>query len=452
MRDRQDVILGAGLAGLTAAYRFRELGEDHWRVYEREERVGGHARSIVVDGYVFDYGPHVLFTVDAEIGALIRDLLGDNFTEQAREAFIYHHAFGTYTRFPFQAHLHGLPRALIVECIVGLVRAVERQARGEFKPENYEEWMRGFFGDAIAERLLIPYARKLWTVEPSVMDFNWIGRRVPTPDVERIVAGALSDDVAQTGATASFWYPKHGGIEALPRALGDRVPGVHLGRTLERIELPERRLVFDDGEVVAYDQAIYTLPLCHLERLVRGLPARVRRACQGLRFQGIYCVNVGIDRADISDKHWVYFYEDGFPFHRLSFPRNFSTRNVPEGKGSISTEVSFSPGRPPEKDVVVADTIRALHRAKILSDDDRIEVVHTEEVAPAYVIYDLDHARNVEAIRAWLEEHGIVVAGRFGAWQYLNMDHAMRSGREAADAIAQTRRKVVPLRAFRSKG
>src|SRR5919204_3277761 len=145
MRDRQDVILGAGLAGLTAAYRLRELGEDHWQVYEREERVGGHARSIDVDGYVFDYGPHVLFTVDVEIGALIRDLLGDNFTEQAREAFIYHHQYGTYTRFPFQAHLHGLPESVVVECLVGLVRAVERQARGGVWPGEQGEGVPRFF-------------------------------------------------------------------------------------------------------------------------------------------------------------------------------------------------------------------------------------------------------------------------------------------------------------------
>lgn len=435
MRERQDVILGAGLAGMTAAHTLRQEGEDHWQVYEREDRVGGLARSIAVDGYLFDYGPHILFTIDAEMEALIRDLLGDNFHAQERKAYIYHRAHDLYTRFPFQAHLFGLPVPVVEECLVGLVRAVERQARGEFDPKSYDEWMRGFFGEGIAERLMIPYAKKIWTVEPSTMDFSWIGRRVPTPDVERIVRGALTDDVDLVGATSKFWYPKRGGIEPLPRALGERIGPVHLGRTAERIELPGKRLVFADGEVVPFERLVFTLPLPLLPRFVADLPPEVERACQGLRYQGIYCVNLGIDRPDVSDKHWVYFYEDEFPFHRLSFPANFSPDTAPPGKSSISTEVAFSAERPLDRDSAVEATIAGLKAARILTDDDTIELVHTEEIHPAYVIYDLAHADNVRTIRDYLREHGIVTAGRFGEWQYFNMDHSMRSGKQAAEEV-----------------
>ncbi|MEP6811397.1 MAG: FAD-dependent oxidoreductase [Actinomycetota bacterium] len=439
MSDRQDVILGAGLAGLTAAHTLRESGEDHWQVYDRADRVGGHARSTVLDGYTFDYGPHILFTVDAEIRALIRDLLGDNFSAQHRQAFIYHHAYGLHTRFPFQAHLKGLPASLVTECLVGLVHAVERQARGEFAPQNYEEWMRGFFGNGIAERLMIPYARKIWTVEPSTMDFNWIGRRVPTPDVERIIAGALHDDVEQVGATAEFWYPRRGGIEALPRALGERVGDVHLGVELERLEPQQRRMTFRGGKTVSFDRAVYTLPLNHLTSFVPDMPPRVRKACEGLRHQGILCIDLGVDRPTLSDHHWVYYYEEGFPFHRLSFPGNFSPENVPAGKSSISLEVAFRAGSSVDEDDLLRQTIEGLKRARVLTDDDRIELVHMQAIEPAYVIYDLHHAKNVEIIRSWLAEHGITIAGRFGEWQYANMDHAMRSGMNAARAAVSER-------------
>jgi protoporphyrinogen oxidase len=75
MTERQDVILGAGLAGLTAAYTLQRAGEDHWQVYERESRVGGLARTMEVDGFRFDYGPHILFTIDTEMAELIREWL-----------------------------------------------------------------------------------------------------------------------------------------------------------------------------------------------------------------------------------------------------------------------------------------------------------------------------------------------------------------------------------------
>ena len=452
MTGRADVILGAGLAGLTAALTLQDLGETSGRRYEREDRVGGHARSIEVDGYTFDFGPHILFAADPDIGALIRDLLGTNFVAQSREAFIYHQAHDLYTRFPFQAHLHGLPTEIVVDCLAGLVRAVEDQARGEVRPRNYEEWMRGTFGDGIAEHLMIPYARKIWTIDPREMEFGWIGKRVPTPDVERIIAGAVSEDVTQVGATAHFWYPKEGGIEALPRALGERVENVQLGREVERIDLGARAVVFSDGERVAFNRMIYTLPLSQVSSLVDDVPSPVREACDGLRCQGIYCVNVGVDRADVSDKHWVYFYEDEFPFHRLSFPGNFTRANVPEGRSSISMEIAFSAARDLDREHIVDDALEALRAAKILRADDRVEVVHAQEILPAYVIYDLDHSSNVGVIRTWLEDHGIVLAGRFGEWQYLNMDHAMKSGREAARAVAGAASGLRPSASERRTG
>ena len=431
--------MGAGLSGMTAAYTLLRAGEDHWQVYERESRVGGLARTVEIEGYRFDYGPHILFTIDKEMEELIRDLLGENFHAQERRAYIYHEAHDLYTKFPFQAHLYGLPVQIVKECLVGLVEAVEGQACGDFDPKNYDDWMRGFFGKGITEHLMIPYAKKIWTVEPDTMDFSWIGRRVPTPNVERIIRGALGDEVEQVGATSNFWYTKQGGIEPLPTALGERVKNVHLERTAERIELPAKQVVFADGEIVPFDQLIFSLPLCYIPRFIPNLPTEVQAACDGLRYQGIYCVNVGIDREAISDKHWIYYYEDDFPFHRLSLPANFSPDCVPPGKSSIATEVAFSDHRPLDRDTAVQKTIDGLIAAKLITPDDTISLVHTEEILPAYIIYDLNHAKYVGIIRDYLGEHGIRTVGRFGEWQYFNMDHSMRSGKTAADEILANR-------------
>jgi UDP-galactopyranose mutase len=411
-------------------------------VLEKESRPGGHARSHDLDGYVFDYGPHILFTNDPGIETLIRELLGENLRAQERRAFIYHQAYDLYTRFPFQAHLFGLPPPLVKECLVGLVQAVERQARGEFSPSNYEEWMRGFFGDGIAEHLMIPYARKLWTVEPSTMDFNWIGRRVPTPEVDRILIGALTDDVEQVGATAHFWYPWRGGIEALPRALAERVERIEYDCEVRRIDPRGRVLELATGDVIGYGELIFTLPLASLPQFVADLPSDVSNACARLAFQGILNINLGIDRPDLSPYHWVYFYEDTFPFHRVSFPANFSPHNVPAGKSSIAVEVAFRAGHPPDTKKAVEDTIAALRAGGILTRDDRVELTHAEAIEPAYVIYDLLHADAVETVVGWLRTQGIRVAGRFGEWQYFNMDHAMRSGGLAAAEVLGRRGTV----------
>ena len=428
---------------MTAAWTLQQAGETHWQLYEKEERVGGLARSTAVEGYLFDHGPHILFTIDPEMEALIRELLGDNFHAQERQAFIYHHAHRLYTRFPFQAHLHGLPAPIVKDCLVGLIRAVERQARGEFSPTNYEEWMRGFFGDGIADHLMIPYARKIWTVEPAEMDFSWIGRRVPTPDYERIVAGALSDEVSQVGATSYFWYPRHGAIEPLPRALGARLRNVHLEREAVRIELPAKQVVFADGEIVPFDQLIFSLPLCFVPDFLTGVPPEIERACRALRYQGIYCVNLGVDRADLSPMHWVYFYEEPFPFHRLSFPATFSPDTVPPGKSSISTEVAFSRERPLDAEAAVGEDRGgpAARRHPVAGRPHRARPHRADRAG----LRDLrpPPRRERGAIGEWLRANGIWNVGRFGEWQYFNMDHSMRSGRTAAERILAGRGAAV---------
>ena len=215
---------------------------------------------------------------------------------------------------------------------------------------------------------------------------------------------------------------------------------VELGKTAVKIELPEKQVVFADGEIVRFEHLIYSLPLPLLPKFIANLPAQVKKACESLRYQGIFVVNLGIDRERISDKHWIYFYEDEFPFHRLSLPANFSPDTVPPGKSSVSTEVAFSAVRPLAEEQAVEQTIKALQLAGILHADDRIDLVHTEKIEPAYVIYDLDHAHNVALIRDWLKTQGIWSVGRFGEWQYFNMDHSMRSGRRAVEEILDRRR------------
>jgi UDP-galactopyranose mutase len=219
------------------------------------------------------------------------------------------------------------------------------------------------------------------------------------------------------------------------------VEDVQLGRELDRIDVRARAVVLADGERIAYDRLLLTLPLNKLPDWIPELPHEVREACEQLQYQGIFNINLGVDRPHLSDLHWVYFYEDGFPFHRLSFPANFSPHNVPEGKSSVATEIAYSRHRPLDQEAATEQTIAALRSAGILEAEDRVDVVHAQAIEPAYVIYDLDHARSVETIVSWLASRDIHAAGRFGRWEYFNMDHAMKSGQTAARAMIGERRK-----------
>ena len=466
--ERNIVILGAGLSGLSAAYHLR----DDYQIFEKESEVGGLCRSIFIDGFTpletppspvggmkkivngslmpsskertnalfltgftFDYGPHILYTINPYVSQLIKNLLGNNFSSQSREAWIYHRKYDCYTRFPFQAHLYGLPKGVVKECILGLFES--KMSEGKIPPpRNYHEWMEQTFGKGITKHLMVPYAEKLWTVAPSTMNYDWIERRVPQPDIETILDGALGEVNRNVGFNNDFWYPKRGGIHALPHALAECLNRMHLNKEIVEIDAKRREITFKTGEKVRYEHLISSLPLPVLiASIIKDVPSDVFSAAEGLRYNSILCVNIGVKRPHISDKHWVYFYEEEFSFHRISFQMNFSPYTVPKEMSSVSTEVAYSRYRNISKTNIVERVRDDLIKAKILNEDDEIVASDIRDIKYAYIIYDHNHRKNVKTIHRYLKEHDIYPCGRFGEWEYFNMDHSILSGKRAAECV-----------------
>lgn len=428
--ERNIVILGAGLSGLSAAYHLKGECE----IFEKDSEVGGLCKSIYIDGFTFDYGPHILYTVNYYISRLIRNLLGDNFSSKSREAWIYHKKYDCYTRFPFQAHLYGLPKEVVKECILGLFEA-KMDERKSHPPRNYHEWMEKNFGRGITKHLMAPYAEKLWTIPPSRMNYDWIERRVPQPGIETILDGALSEVNRNVGFNNDFWYPKKGGIHALSGAFAKTIQRIHLNKEVIEIDPKRKELTFKAGDKTRYDKLISSLPLPVLVKSIKDVSKEILSAAEDLKHNSILCVNVGIKRPHISDKHWVYFYEEDFCFHRISFQMNFSPYTVPEEMSSVSTEVAYSRYRKISKANIVERVISDLVKAKILYKDDEIVVSDVRDIKYAYIIYDHNHRKNVETIHNYLRKYNIYPCGRFGEWEYFNMDHSILSGKRIAEKI-----------------
>ena len=190
----RSLVVGAGPTGLAAAYH---LGKDSMLV-EREATVGGWCRSIVDNGFTFDYAGHIMFSNDPYVLELYDMLLGDNVHWQNREAWIY--SKGVYTRYPFQGSLYGLPPQVLKECIVGAIEARFGPLKGKGEvppsitghpPKNFEEFIYRVWGAGIAKHFAMPYNRKLWAVPLDEMETSWLGGRVPLPDLEEMIEGAL---------------------------------------------------------------------------------------------------------------------------------------------------------------------------------------------------------------------------------------------------------------------
>jgi protoporphyrinogen oxidase len=416
------VILGGGVAGLTASM---ETGAS---VYEAADRVGGVAGSDSVAGFTFDRGIHVLQTRNQQLLDLL-DKIGVRFRINQRIAHIYSH--GCYSAYPFQVNSAGLPVRLRARCVRDFLRRSHHP-----EPSNYEEWIYRSVGTGFAETFLIPYSEKFWGVHPREMTFAWAGNRVPQPNTWQVLRGALINRQTQIGTNVSFRYPERGpGYQAISRALAQRCGTICLSHRATRLEALRHKIVFNGTKVVNYEVLLSTIALPELIALAVDAPAAVRAAAAMLRTNSIFVVNLGISRANLSEKHWVHFPEKDISFFRISFPHNFADDLAPPGTSSISAEVSYPGGEKLDADWLVERVIADLHRTGVLRMRDRILATATYDIKYAYCIYDFHRDEALRTITTWLDSVDIVPSGRYGLWTYFWSDESILSGRRSAQDV-----------------
>ena len=161
-------------------------------------------------------------------------------------------------------------------------------------------------------------------------------------------------------------------------------------------------------------------------------------AAGALACTALVLINLGVARPDVADASWLYFYDDEFPFSRVSFPRTFSPHTVPEGCSAIQSEVYFSKKyRPLEvpPDACIDPVIAGLRACGILRPDDRIVLRQAMLVPYANIIFDLDRVPALRTVHGYLDDIGVRYCGRYGDWGYLWTDQAFRSGERAAQQV-----------------
>ncbi|MFQ5669638.1 MAG: protoporphyrinogen/coproporphyrinogen oxidase [Acidobacteriota bacterium] len=431
------VILGAGLAGLSTAYHL----EAHRPVtiLEKENRPGGMTRSFRVNGFVFDLTGHLLHLRRREVRDLVQQILPDGMASIDRRSFVYSH--GTYTDYPFQANLHGLPPEVVRDCVVGFVETLTNPRTppaGELADGSFHQWALATFGKGIAEHFLFPYNRKLWCRDLREVTAEWVSWAVPRPTVDEVVGGALGLVNRGLGYNPSFLYPKAGGIEVLPNALaaGLRSTTLRLGAAVSGIDPVRHRVRTGQGEELAYDHLVSTLPLPRLVSLMQEVPDDLREAAAGLQATRVLNVNLGIARANVTHRHWIYFPENRFIFYRVGSPTAFCQASAPEGCSSLYVEVARTGVCPADIPGLVRQVREDLVACGLLRPDDRIVAEQSLVIDPAYVVYDAHRRQVLPEIHGWLAGHHIDAIGRYGRWEYGSMEDAIWQGMETASRLA----------------
>ena len=456
------LILGAGLAGLSAAHH---LDGRERRVFERADEVGGLCRSIREAGFTFDYTGHLLHLREPAIREQVLALLPGGWAHLSRSAWIHSHR--TLTPYPFQANTAGLPLEVRLECLLGFIDTLRRPGgasagdRGLPVPSavpldgappflavapppaddepTFRDWIDQTFGAGFAKHFFVPYNGKLWRRDLGEVTGDWVSWSIPRPELGDVLRGAITTSDKAFGYNPAFLYPAAGGIDHLPRALAATLPDgtVRTGAAVTGLHAGRRRVTLDDGGGHDAEVVLTSLPLTALAALTADLPANLRAAAGELDHVSVRAVNLGVrGPPPHPDAQWIYFPEPHVPFHRVGLPTALTPTMAPAGHHSLVAEIAFRPDDDPGAQVSLEQSIDGLLEAGLLRDRD--DIVHTRvvDIAEAYVVFDAARRRVLPELFRWYVDRGVVPLGRYGAWDYLAMEDCLRHGRQAAEWIA----------------
>lgn len=424
------------MSGFGAAYRLYNEGVASV-LFERNSYHGGHTMSHRDEfGFLYDEGPHISFTNDERIQKLFAESIDQEY--ETIYAKVNNYWKGQYwIKHPAPCNLYGLPTDLVVDILRDLID-VQYRPYGEIK--NYEDWLIATYGATFAKTFPMEYGLKYHTTHAGNMSTDWLGSRFYQPKIEEVLQGALTQNSPDVHYVSHFRYPSKGGFVSYFNKFLNW-SDMKLCHELDKLDPKTQTLHFTNGTIEPYHNLISSLPLPELISRIVGVPSEVVEATKRLACTMCVAVNIGVNRRDLSESHWTYFYDQDIFFTRVSFPHMQSPHNAPPGKGSIQAEVYYSDkyrplDRRPED--CIQPVIDDLKRCGILSEEDEIVSSHARLLPYANVIFDLDRTDALACVHGYLDEIQIAYCGRYGEWGYHWTDEAFKSGENAAQKILES--------------
>lgn len=438
-KGKSVVVIGAGPAGLTAAYELSKHNV-HSVVLEKYDKVGGIARTENYKGFFFDMGGHRFFSKVEEINAVWTEVLGDAFLRRPRTSRIYYkRRFFDYPVTPINALL-GLG---IVQAFLVILSYLRWQLFPYRQEETYEQWVTNRFGRRLFHTFFKSYTEKVWGIPCSELRAEWAAQRIKGLSLKTAVVGMFfTPKTTIKTLIREFYYPRYGpgmmwnAFRSLIESRGGIVRTgcdvVHIHRTANRIT----RVVVADGgreESVFGTDFISSMPITEfITKLEPAPPPPILEAAKQLKYRDFLTVCLVINQPHLFPDNWIYIHDPSVKVGRIQNFKNWSPDMVPDpNKTSLGLEYFCNEG----------DGIWSM------ADDDLIELAKREvdqirlarlsdvedgcvfRVEKSYPVYDSAYRQHLAVIRAFVDRfENFQTIGRNGLHRYNNQDHAMLTG------------------------
>jgi protoporphyrinogen oxidase len=429
--QRPVVIVGAGVTGLSLAALLAMRGIRSV-VVEKEDRVGGLARSFTYDGFTFDIGPHRFHSEKEEVVKFIRETLGSDYLEIDRNSQV--HFAGHYYPWPLRPKellLHFPPR-IAVQVILDLMLLYRRN-----EPVSFRDQIENMYGTTLYRHFFEGYSSKFLGITPELTDRDWATTGVDRAIIDkRLKMNSLWQLVWNTILPGNvpevkFLYPR-GGCGVFTDLLADYVVReggeVLTGTEIEQLEVKAGRIekVTVAGQTITPSLVVWT-------GTIHSLAGALELPPPDLDYLALVCYNIALTEGQKFDFQWCYHGDPDIFFSRVSIPDRFSPDSTPGQKRSYCVEVSCRVDdeiyHEPEK--YLDRVLRDLKHVDLLKTDREVISVHPESFPWAYPIYKLGYRRDLEAFERQVKGFSnLHMAGRLGRFWYNNMDHCIEESLE----------------------
>jgi protoporphyrinogen oxidase len=441
-------VIGAGPAGLTAAYLLTKQGIPTTVIEADPTYVGGISRTASYKDFLFDIGGHRFFSKSKEVVDLWKEILPDDFIERPRLSRIYYN--GSFFSYPLKA-FEALNNLGYVQSALCVLSYLHKQAFPTANPESFHDWVANQFGERLFSIFFKTYTEKVWGMSCDEISADWAAQRIKGLDLWSAMSNALRNSLPRAALPKkggqqiktlieSFQYPRKGpGMmwDAAAQQVKAHGGRIHMGTRLESLRWNPRAKRWTigattaDGEWKAFSagHVISSAPIRELVGSIHPEPA-CKAAAERLRYRDFLTVALIVDKPDLFPDNWIYIHEPSVKVGRIQNFRSWSPEMVPDDKRACLGLEYFcfeGDGLWTASDAeLIALAKKELAIIGLAAEADIKDgcVVRQKK---AYPVYDESYKANVEAIRTELAEKfpTLHLVGRNGMHKYNNQDHAM---------------------------
>lgn len=420
------LIIGAGLTGLSTAFHLN----DDYTLIESFDSPGGTAGTLHFNGFKLDNAVHIYYFKDQTILYWITNTLSVNLLETTRKSSVWIN--NAYVTYPMQYHLSELPWPHRINTVKSILKSVSNKKRIN-SSDNFESYSLFAFGTQLTDLFVRPYNEKLFGVPMAILNTDWLGDYIPNYSRMKMLLSVLGIMNNNYGRNSKFYYPLEGGVSTVAQKLASQLKKSPLYNcSLEKVFYDKKYVLLSDGSEVKYEYLINTIPLDSFLNTFDSLPSEILPSLKLLKKNSTTLLHI-LGKGKIkNEEHWIYVPDATIPFYRITIPGNINPANCPADRFALTLEFG---GDVFENKLVLDASIVALKAMGILNKNNSDIEFCWRLINCSYVIYDENRKIALKKIFPFLQRNQIWSIGRYGAWEYSNMEDAILHGKRIAKQL-----------------